>query len=124
MKRLIFILAMFSGVVCYAAPPVMEQPIMGTDGPETLSVSTSAWTAGWASAYSGMSGMYVTSKATNTANIYLTFGTSAPTASIGFGPIVLKAGVTQFHNISEAVTAYFVSTATAAEYVDFLRVKQ
>lgn len=128
MKRFIAILTLigtFWITSAYAGgPQVIERGIGGGNGDETLAVSTSAWTAGWSTAYAGQTAIYVTNKSTNTANMYMTMAASAPTTPVYVGVIVLKPGLTQFHNVGGGMICYFRSLHTSAEYVDFLRVKQ
>lgn len=125
MKKLFLLIGfLFVGKFAFSAGAVFEQPINGSNSVETVKASTSAWTAAWSSSYAGMTGVYITNKSTNTADMYMTIEASAPTGSILFGPIVLRPAVTQFHNIANNMTIYLRSLATSSEYADFLRVKQ
>lgn len=120
----VFAFMLFAGTCFAGATNVMERPIQASNGGEVVSASTTSWTVGWSTAYSGTSGFYVTVSPSSTDNVYMTIAASAPTASTTTIAIVLKPGITQFHNAGEAVKPYFIASGSAAVNVYLERVKQ
>jgi hypothetical protein len=125
MKKLLFLALLFVGVSVYAAPAVIEQPIIDHGTAGSVSVSTSAWTAVPTTPTSGRTGMFVTVQSSATANMHGHIGTSStPTLSTSRHPIVLKPGITQYHALAQNEYLYLISKHTSSERVEYQEVKQ
>ena|SRR3990167_6301715 len=100
-----------------AAPPVYEMPITSRADVQTVSVSTSAWTAASELTngdLAGNTGVFVVNYSTNPASIGIVCDTAAPSEELSERMAELQPGEWDVFPCSEKFILYLISYHTAA----------
>src|SRR3990167_3569792 len=112
-------------VVCaasvFADSRSTESPFRAHGTAGCVVVSTSAWTAVPTTVLAGRTGLYVTAFSSNTANTAGNFDNDAATT---VQVILLKPGITQYHQASDLEPLYLLSLHTQGETVCYGEMKQ